>query len=125
MTFIKHPHSPEFGIKQIDELIAQHEHIIALLKEKRKIFELAPPMYIFESAPKLTKDYIRDYMKIQTRPVQTVEVIGVLFSGISKEDRNKAIKTLSVIFNTLEKDGQIKIEKKPGTKGNFYSWIQK
>ena len=124
MAIIKHPHSPEFVVKQIDEQIAQYEHLIGLLKEKRVFFEKADPILLFETAPKLTKEFIRDFMRFQVNPVQTVQVIEILFPQEPQEVKDKYVKTLSVIFNTLFQDGQVKIEKKKGVKGNFYTWIK-
>jgi hypothetical protein len=120
---IKHPHTPEFTIQQIDKMIAEHQYFIDELKKKRELLLNAPPIYWFPAPPQLTKELIRDYMRSSKKPVQTVEVVDGLFVGADQETKDKAVKTVSVIFNTLVKDGQVKAEKTPGVKGNFYTWL--
>lgn len=120
---IKHPHTPEFTIQQIDKLIADHQYFIDELKKKRELLLNAPPIYWFPTPPKLTKELIREYMRASKGPVQTVEVVDGLFIGADQETKDKAVKVVSVIFNTLEKDGQVSKEKRPGVKGNFYTWL--
>ena len=70
----------------------------------------------------LTRDLIRAYLKGYSTPVQTVETIEMLYPNAEGELRTKLIKTLSVIFNQMEKEGEIAIEKKKGVKGNLYKW---
>jgi hypothetical protein len=120
---IKHPHTHEFTIQQIDKMISEYQHFIDELKKKRELLLNAPPIYWFPAPPQLTKELIRDYMRSSKKPVQTVEVVDGLFVGADQETKDKAVKTVSVIFNTLVKDGQVKAEKRPGVKGNFYTWL--
>lgn len=76
--------------------------------------------------PQLTQEYIREYMKHtklwKQKPVQTKEIIDSLYRNATKEEKSKAIKILSVVFNNLEKNGEITVHRKPGVKGNFYVW---
>ena len=122
----KHPHhNTEKTIEAIDVQIAHYESMIAKLKTTREMLVNDPPpeFYLFHENTKLTKDVVRAYLRQAKKPVQTVEVIDTLYPRAGQEMKDKAIKTLSVIFNTLEKDQQITVEKKAGVKGNYYQWI--
>lgn len=118
------PHTPESAIKGIDEQIAYYKQKIADLEMTRKMLIASPPppVFFYHSNPKLTKDFVRQFMKMAKHPMQTVQVINALYPKAIKEERTRAIRTLSVIFNTLEKDGVIKVTKQKGVKGNFYQW---
>jgi len=59
------------------------------------------------------------------KPVRTAEVIELTYRDADEQIKAKAIKTLSVVFNTLAKDGEITVKKQKGVKGNYYQWIQK
>ena len=123
-----HPNNNnETRLKAIDDLIAHHEEVIKSLRITRNLMLTAPPpeIYFFSENEKLTKDLIRIFMRQVKNPMRTVQVIDILYPNASQEEKDKAVKTLSVIFNTLEKDGQIKVEKTPGEKGNLYTWIEK
>ncbi|WP_315823317.1 hypothetical protein [Paraflavitalea speifideaquila] len=112
-------------IEAIDEQITHYQSMIDRLIATKAMLIDEPKgdVYLFHENTKLTKDIIRAFMKQARRPMRTVEVIDALYPRATEEMKNKAIKTLSVIFNTLEKDKQIKVEKQEGVKGNFYSWI--
>lgn len=125
-TMQKHPHhNTEKTIEAIDAQIAYYQSRIDNLKATREMLVSDPPpdYYLFDENSKLTKDLVRAYLRQSRKPVQTVEVIDALYPRAEQEVKDKAVKTLSVIFNTLEKDRQITVEKRTGVKGNFYTWI--
>lgn len=122
------PKEPKNTGRTKQEIISQ----IAQYKERIKYLEAVldfwdEPLdntdyFTFDENSKLTREAVRQFMRQAHRAVQTVEVVDILYKNISKEAKDKAVKTLSVIFNTLAKDGEIKVEKKEGIKGNFYRW---
>lgn len=122
----KHPyHNNDNTISAMKAQIAYHEAMIQQLNTTLEMMVNNPPaeFYFFNENAKLTKDIIRAYLRQAGRPVQTVEVIDALYPRAAQEVKDKAVKTLSVIFNTLLKDQQITVERKEGVKGNFYKWI--
>ncbi|PWU00827.1 MAG: hypothetical protein C5B52_08235 [Bacteroidetes bacterium] len=118
--------SKEEIIANLNSRIEEHKKIIEVLENARDII-LNPRKPIhgvpIEQNPKLTKEFARTWLKKWNRPVQTKQMINAFFLAADEETKTKAIKTLSVIFNTLVKDGQVKMEKQKGVKGNFYTWI--
>lgn len=114
-------------LAQIDAQIATHERAIANLKLSRQMWIDEPPQpvgFVRKNSP-LTRDLIRNVLKGYGQPVQTVQLIDILYSDITAEEKSKLVKTLSVIFNQMEKEGEVTIEKRPGVKGNFYKWVAK
>ena len=120
------PHLPPGIIEQIDAQIAHYKGLIENLELTRKRLLEQPPskVHFIAHNPKVSKDFVRTFLRQIRKPVRTVDIVEMSFSGLSDEERTKTIKTLSVVLNTLEKDGKIKVEKKPGVKGNFYTWIK-
>ena len=117
---------PENVLKSIDEQIAYHEQKIKDLKFTLKMLKDNPPPkaeLIPINAP-LTRDLIRLFMRSYKKEIKTVDVIKMLYPNAKDEAKSKLIKTLSVIFNILEKDGEINIEKEKGVKGNYYKWVK-
>ena len=121
------PHIIPGVIEQIDAQIADYKRLIENLEfTKKMMLEQPPPKVLFfERNPKISKDFVRTFLRQIKKPVRTVDIVEMCFDKISDEERTKTIKTLSVVLNTLEKDGQIRVEKKKGVKGNYYQWIQK
>jgi hypothetical protein len=119
------PNIPLSVEKNILDQIVYYEQKVKDLQFALKMMRENPPpqLEFFPINPKLTKDLIRRYMQAIKKPVQTIEVVDQFFHNVTDETRTKAIKTLSVIFNTLERDGLIRTEKREGIKGNFYTWI--
>ena len=118
---------PESVLNSIDEQIAYHEQKIKDLKFTLKmLIENPPPKteLIPFNAP-LTRDLIRRYMRMIKTPVRTIDAIETLYPNVKDEKKRKLIKTLSVIFNIMEKGREITIEKKKGVKGNYYTWVKK
>lgn len=121
----KPSHTPENAIKGIDEQIAYYRQKIEDLEGTKRILTIAPPgsdLFFYFSNPRLTKDFIRGFMKMVKMPVKTAQIIAVLYPNAVEEERRRAIKTLSVIFNNLERDGEVKSIKQTGIKGNYYTW---
>jgi len=117
---------PESVLKSIDEQIAYHEQKIKDLKFTLKMLKDNPPPkseLIPINAP-LTRDLIRSFMRSYKKEIKTVDVIKMLYPNAKNEAKSKMIKTLSVIFNILEKEGEITIEKEKGVKGNYYKWVK-
>lgn len=111
-------------IDRLNEQIADHERAITDLKFNIKVWlENDAPQEVKLMLPNspLTRDLIRNFLKGYRQPVQTIRVIDLLYKNKSEEERKKLIKTLSVIFNQMEKEGEIIIEKRSGVKGNFYT----
>lgn len=121
------PHIPPGVIEGIDAQIAHYKGMIEKLEfAKKSMIEQPPPkVHFMEVNPKLSKDFVRRFMSQIKKPVRTVEVIDMCFPNADEDTKSKHIKTLSVVFNTLKKDGQIKVEKQKGVKGNYYQWIKK
>ena len=129
MAWEKHPHTPENGIPAIEAMIADYEQRIANLRFTLKMLKEnpPPPVYFLPGNPKsLTRDLIRQFMsQLNGRSIQTVQVVDIFYPNADEKTKTKAIKTLSVVFNNLEKDGEVTKEKKKGIKGNFYTWAKK
>jgi len=124
----KDQHTPASVVKGIDDEIAYHRQRIADLEFTRKmLIEMPPPPVTFfqRNPPMLTRDLIRRFMSEIKKPIRTVEVVDFFFPTATEKVKDKAIKTLSVIFNNLEKEGSISKERREGVKGNYYQWIQK
>lgn len=68
----------------------------------------------------VTQDVLRTYFLKLHGPKKTIEIVNDFFPAASKSERTKLIKTVSVILNVLEKNGEIRKEKKKGVKGNYY-----
>ncbi len=114
-------------VSQIDEQIEYHQQIIRDLELGKQMWLTYKP-YVVQTMPEnspLTRDLIRNFLKGYEASVQTVQVINLLYPDKTEEEKDKLVKTLSVIFNQMEKEGEITIKKKPGVKGNFYRWIKK
>jgi len=111
-------------VNQLNEQISHHEIAIETLRLQVKMWlKYQPaPQKLFPSNSPLTRELVRNYLSSYGQPMQTVQFIDLLYKNISEEERNKLIKTLSVIFNQMAKEGEIIIEKRKGVKGNFYSW---
>ena len=111
-------------IAEIDKQIFYHEATLANLKSTRKAFiEKQPhPQKMMKINFPLTRDLVRNLMRGYGQPMQTVQIIDILYKGITEEERTKNIKTLSVILNQMEKANEITSERKAGVKGNFYKW---
>jgi|SRR6266700_401842 len=118
--------TPEHILKSLEDQIAYYEERVAALKLTLKLMREQPPQpaYFFNENAKITKELVRKFMQQVKKPMQTVEVVNILYPRAEQDVKDKAVKTLSVVFNTLEKDGQIKSEKQEGIKGNFYTWIE-
>lgn len=114
---------PENIIAELKKQIEFHEQQIQGLRFHLKVFTENPPEQVLASKANspLTRDLIRNFFKGYKAPIQTVEMISLLYSGKSEGETDKLVKTLSVILNQLEKEGEISIEKKKGIKGNFYT----
>lgn len=114
-------------INQIDAQIDSHKKIIEALEIAKEfhLMEMPETPRIFPKNVPLTRELIRQYFSVSKKPVQTVEIIDLLYPEIGVLQRGKLIKTLSVIFNQMAEEGEIKIEKKQGVKGNFYTYINK
>jgi len=111
-------------IDQLDGQIAQYKELIERLEFTKKMWIQHQPVesnIIMTNAP-LTRETIRNFMKMYSQPTQTVKVIDILYPKKSEEEKGKLVKTLSVIFNQMAKEGEITIERKEGIKGNFYKW---
>ena len=128
------PHIPPQVIKQMDDQIAQFRKIAEMYIQKandiefakKKMLEAPPPkVYFFEVEPKISKKFARMFLQQIRKPVRTAEVIELTYRDADEQIKAKAIKTLSVVFNTLAKDGEITVKKQKGVKGNYYQWIQK
>jgi hypothetical protein len=92
----------------------------------KNLIENPPPrIHFIQENPKLGKEYVRNFMRKVMKPVRTVDVIEMCFPNADEETKSKQIKLLSVTFNTLVKDGTVKMEKQKGVKGNYYSWVEK
>lgn len=113
--------------KSINDQIAFHKDQIKSLEFTLKMMKEFPPqpaVWMKTNSP-LTRDLIRVFMENIKKPVRTVDAIDILYPTYTDEKRSHMIKKLSVVFNQMEKEGEIKIEKKKGVKGNYYTWIKK
>ncbi len=124
MSRIKQEYSPYVlnAVKQIDEQISHYQQLIKTLQFHRKMWlEHNPdPVNLPLSYLPLTRDTIRNFFKMYSQPMQTVSIINMLYHNKTDEEKSKLVKTLSVILNQMEKEGEILIERKKGIKGNFY-----
>ncbi|HVT83730.1 MAG TPA: hypothetical protein VHD35_00940, partial [Chitinophagaceae bacterium] len=116
MNDIKQEYSPyvQNAIKQIDEHIAHYKEMIATLELHKKMWQEHKPeprKLPLTDAP-LTRETIRNFFSMYSQPTQTVPVINMLYPNKSENEKEKLIKTLSVIFNQMAKEGEIIIEKK-------------
>ncbi|HVX51160.1 MAG TPA: hypothetical protein VHB48_13425 [Chitinophagaceae bacterium] len=111
-------------LQELQNEMEMHRSAIRYLHQMYETFLLNPPEPKNITAPVLTKDLVRITMQRMDKPLQTVEIIDMFFYDLGKERRAKMIKTLSVMLNQMERDGEITSEKKAGVKGNFYSWKQ-
>lgn len=125
------PHIPPEVLKNLDETIASLRKTAALCTQKaddleftrKKMLDAPPPkVYFFEREPRITKKFARMFLQQIKKPVQTAEIIELTYRDAPADVKTKAIKTLSVILNTLANDGEITVTKKKGVKGNFYQW---
>ena len=128
------PHIPAEVLKNMDDTIAAFRKAAALYTQKademeftkKKMLAAPPPkVYFFEVEPKISKKFARMFLQQIRKPVRTAEVIELTYRDADEQIKAKAIKTLSVVFNTLAKDGEITVKKQKGVKGNYYQWIQK
>ena len=126
------PHIPAEVLKNMDDTIAEFRRMAAFYTEKandmeftkKKMLEAPPPkVYFFEVEPKISKRFARMFLQQIKKPVRTAEVIELTYRDADEQVKAKAIKTLSVVFNTLAKDGEITVKKQKGVKGNFYQWL--
>ncbi len=127
------PHIPPEVLKNMDDTIAAFRKAAALYTQKademeftkKKMLESPPPkVYFFEVEPKISKRFARMFLQQIRKPVRTAEVIEMTYRDADEQVKSKAIKTLSVVFNTLAKDGEITVTKQKGVKGNFYQWLE-
>lgn len=114
----------ESNEKNILEQITFHEQRIRYLRFNLKMMKEFPPQPVewFKKGAPLTRDLVRRIMQKLTTPVRNVDLLGILYNKVEGEERRKLIKTLSVILNNLEKEGEIKAERTKGIKGNYYTW---
>jgi|GEM_PF-6299573 hypothetical protein len=101
------------------QMIKDLEFNLELIKKQPKQTAILPI-----NAP-LTRDLVRAFLANINGQVQTVFLIDSIYKEQTEEMRSKLIKTLSVIFNQMEKDGEIAKERKKGVKGNFYMLVKK
>lgn len=109
------------AICELDKQIIAHERILLELRTARQIWVTHNPQpiqVIYRNPDKLTRALIVKVLKSCNNPVQTVQIIDLLFSELSANDRREKVQHLSVIFNQMKKD--LEIIKKAGVKGNFY-----
>lgn len=118
---------PESVEKSIMEQIAFHKQKIADWEFTLKMLKEAPPPVVNFTRidDTISRDKIRNFMSQINKPVRTVDVVELMYPHVAGEKKSKFIKVVSVIFNVLEGLGEVKVEKKLGVKGNFYTWIKK
>jgi hypothetical protein len=119
-------------IEQLQGTIDLHKNQIVIHQQAISDLEFYIKMWLERPPPEpqrimrinspLTRDLIRNLIRSYGQPLQTVQIIDLLYKGQHHEERVKLIKTLSVILNQMEKEGEITIEKRKGVKGNFYKW---
>jgi len=111
-------------IADLKAQMAYHVDAIEKIALTIKMWQKHPPepQRAMKTNSPLTRDLIRNLAKGYGQPLQTVQIVDLLYKGQTDEERSKLIKTLSVMLNQMEKEGEITIEKKPGVKGNFYKW---
>ena len=112
-------------ISELNKQIEAHERIIEGLRIAKQLWteKKEAELNIIPTNQPLTRELIRKVLKGANRPVQTVELIDLLYSGKTVTERYNLIKHLSVIFNQMK--DELMIEKKKGVKGSFYSLIDK
>lgn len=130
----ENPHVPKGIIEEYDRQIAECEKIIKVYTEVRDKFLMAkkmmiesppPQVHFFQREPKITRDFARKFLQQINKPVKTAEIIEMTYGNATEDVKSKAIKTLSVVLNILASEGEIKMEKQKGVKGNYYTWIRK
>jgi len=100
---------------------------IKVTEDSIKMIEHPPPTTLTgQDKPQFTREWVRQYMayrkKWDREPAQTKEIVDRFYRNETEEEKEKAIKILSVVFNNLVKSGEVSVEKKEGIKGNFYLW---
>jgi hypothetical protein len=127
-------HIPQAILDQMRLDIANFRKIAALYNQKADEMEATikkmeeapnPKVHVIAYRPKISKSFARMFLQQIKKPVRTAEVIELTYRDADEQIKAKAIKTLSVVFNTLAKDGEITVKKQKGVKGNYYQWIQK
>jgi len=118
-------------VKQLDSQIAESQDIIKTHQKIIKNLEFVKDQWLKQrpllirltkkNSP-LTRDLIRNFLQGYRMPVQTVKIISLLYDYKDQDKIDKLVKTLSVILNQMVKSGEVIMERKPGVKGNFYSW---
>ena len=110
-------------ISLIDKEIETHEKALAQLRKMRGIWSKyqPPKVQVIDSNKPLTRDLVRLFLKGYKQPIQTTEIIQILYSSRNDEDRYNLTKHLSVMLNQMAKSGELIAESKAGVKGNFYT----
>ncbi len=110
------------AIAELDRQIEAHERLLEHLRGLRQMWidhEPQQALIIERNPPKLTRDLIRNMLKTFSAPVQTVQLINIIYSELSDTDRWNHTKHLSVIFQQMK--SELEITRKPGVKGCFYA----
>ncbi len=126
MAFIKQPIKPHIQkiVDKLDEQIVVQKQILEHLEKSRQMWLEQQPeeVQFFKLGEPLTREYVRNFLKGYRQPVQTTQVIDILYPNDDVEQRYNHIKHLSVMFNQMKDKGEVIVEKREGVKGNFYSW---
>ncbi|HUM52462.1 MAG TPA: hypothetical protein PK431_11630 [Chitinophagales bacterium] len=114
-------------VRQIDEQIDRYQDFIKRLEAQKQMYltQMPDTPRMFPENIPLTRSLIRNFIEGYRHPVQTVETIELLYPKANEDEKNKLVKTLSVIFNQMAAEGEVIIEKRKGVKGNFYKSSKK
>lgn len=117
-----HNEKVKFHLKEIARLKKAKE----ILSSENTEINVAPKVGLISTGVpneiKIGKEFVRNILKSANKPIQNAEIVSTYFPALVGDEREAVVRSLSVIFNTLEKDGEITKEKKEGIKGNFYRW---
>ncbi len=110
-------------IAELDSLIEIHERILKDLNLSKQIWlNFAPPeLTIVNSSLPLSRELVRKVVKSAAQPIQTVQIIDILYPDKNVEEKYYLTRHLAVILSQMAKKGELISEKRKGEKGNFYT----
>ncbi|MES2331936.1 MAG: hypothetical protein V4539_20180 [Bacteroidota bacterium] len=113
---------PEKIIAELDKQITQHETILANLRAARASWiDFKEPLpQVIPDNPTLTRELVLELITGFGEPMQTAQIIELLYGNKSDEERYYLTRHLAVMLNQMVKAGKLKTEKKSGVKGNFF-----
>lgn len=109
-------------IAELDSLIEIHERILKDLNLSRQIWlNFTPPeLTIVNSSLPLSRELVRKVVKAAAQPLQTVQIIDILYPDKNVEEKYYLTRHLAVILSQMAKRNELIAEKRQGLKGNFY-----